>query len=259
MLERVYDTIQGILFHEFPKNNNGQAVVYDRPVTGFYIGDVGVKPNALSIAIKGGSSSLKDIALGLQEYEHNLTVEINAGGDNIALAERITQEATRIILSILRKHRRMWVVELCPICGKSSLTPQHFTIDHSSLLSSYVSTVNSEFSTLWQQTHPSSIAVPTIQPSNLAAEAFLRLYNDVGTGTTVSGLSSSQLSNIQRMISDNIEPVRFLYDVICNDNKPSDDATNKQLYRSGTVTVTAKELVKQTQYGPDNVPTTAYS
>jgi len=259
MLERVYDTIQGILFHEFPKNNNGQAVVYDRPVTGFYIGDVGVKPNALSIAIKGGSSSLKDIALGLQEYEHNLTVEINAGGDNIALAERITQEATRIILSILRKHRRMWVVELCPICGKSSLTPQHFTIDHSSLLSSYVSTVNSEFSTLWQQTHPSSIPVPTIQPSNLAAEAFLRLYNDVGTGTTVSGLSSSQLSNIQRMISDNIEPVRFLYDVICNDNKPSDDATNKQLYRSGTVTVTAKELVKQTQYGPDNVPTTAYS
>jgi len=259
MLERVYDTIQGILFHEFPKNNNGQAVVYDRPVTGFYIGDVGVKPNALSITIKGGSSSLKDIALGLQEYEHNLTVEINAGGDNIALAERITQEATRIILSILRKHRRMWVVELCPICGKSSLTPQHFTIDHSSLLSSYVSTVNSEFSTLWQQTHPSSIAVPTIQPSNLAAEAFLRLYNDVGTGTTVSGLSSSQLSNIQRMISDNIEPVRFLYDVICNDNKPSDDATNKQLYRSGTVTVTAKELVKQTQYGPDNVPTTAYS
>ncbi len=259
MLERVYDTIQGILFHEFPKNNNGQAVVYDRPVTGFYIGDVGVKPNALSIAIKGGSSSLKDIALGLQEYEHNLTVEINAGGDNIALAERITQEATRIILSILRKHRRMWIVELCPICGKSSLTPQHFTIDHSSLLSSYVSTVNSEFSTLWQQTHPSSIPVPTIQPSNLAAEAFLRLYNDVGTGTTVSGLSSSQLSNIQRMISDNIEPVRFLYDVICNDNKPSDDATNKQLYRSGTVTVTAKELVKQTQYGPDNVPTTAYS
>ncbi len=251
--------MQGILFHEFPKNNNGQAVVYDRPVTGFYIGDVGVKPNALSIAIKGGSSSLKDIALGLQEYEHNITVEINAGGDNIALAERITQEATRIILSILRKHRRMWVVELCPICGKSSLTPQHFTIDHSSLLSSYVSTVNSEFSTLWQQTHPSSIAVPTIQPSNLAAEAFLRLYNDVGTGTTVSGLSSSQLSNIQRMISDNIEPVRFLYDVICNDNKPSDDATNKQLYRSGTVTVTAKELVKQTQYGPDNVPTTAYS
>ena len=259
MLERVYDTIQGILFHEFPKNNNGLAVVYDRPVTGFYIGDVGVKPNALSIAIKGGSSSLKDIALGLQEYEHNLTVEINAGGDNIALAERITQEATRIILSILRKHRRMWIVELCPICGKSSLTPQHFTIDHSSLLSSYVSTVNSEFSTLWQQTHPSSIPVPTIQPSNLAAEAFLRLYNDVGTGTTVSGLSSSQLSNIQRMISDNIEPVRFLYDVICNDNKPSDDATNKQLYRSGTVTVTAKELVKQTQYGPDNVPTTAYS
>ncbi len=259
MLERVYDTIKGILFYEFPKNNNNQAVVYDRPITGFYVGDVGVKPNALSITIKNGSSSLKDIAMGLQEYEHSITIEINAGGDNIELTERVTQEATRIILSIMRKHRRMWIVDLCPICGKSSLSPQHFTIDHSSLLSSYVSAVNSEFSTLWGQTHPASITVPTIQPSNLAAEAFLRLYNDVGAGTTVAGLTANQTTNIRRMISDNIEPVRFLYDVICNDNKPSDDATNKQLYRSGTLTITAKELVKQTQYGPDNVPTTAYS
>ena len=74
MLERVYDTIKGILFYEFPKNNNNQAVVYDRPITGFYVGDVGVKPNALSITIKNGSSSLKDIAMGLQEYEHSITI-----------------------------------------------------------------------------------------------------------------------------------------------------------------------------------------
>ena len=126
-------------------------------------------------------------------------------------------------------------------------------------MSSYVSTVNSEFSTLWGQTHPASIAVPAIQPSNLAAEAFLRLYNDVGVGTTVAGLTTNQTTNIRRMISDNIEPVRFLYDVICNDNKPSDDATNKQHYRRGTLTITAKELVKQTQYGPEKVPTTANS
>jgi hypothetical protein len=33
---------------------------------------------------------------------------------------------------------------------------------------------------------------------------------------------------------------------------------NRQLFRSGTINITAKELVRQSQYGPDNVPTTAF-
>jgi hypothetical protein len=258
MLERVYDTLRGILFSELPKNAKGEAVIFDRPVSGFYIGEAGVKPNAISIVFKGASSPLKDISFGLQEFEHNVVIEINAGADNIETTERVTQEATRIILSILRKHRRMWVVDICPICEKFTLSPAHFTIDHNNILSSYATSVTNEFNTLWSETHPTTLAAPTLPDSGKAAEAFIRMYNDVGVGTTIANLPTKARNNILRMQADNVEPVRMLYDVLCNDNKSSDDATGKQLFRSGTITITAKELIRQIYFGPDNVPTTAY-
>lgn len=258
MLERVYDTVRGILYHELPKNAKNEIVIFDRPVTGFYVGEQGVKPNGISLTFKGSSSPLKDIAFGLQEFEHSLSIDISVGADSIETTERVTQEATRLVLSVLRKHRRMWVVEKCPICSKFALTPQHFTIDHNDILSSYATTVTNEFNNLWSDTHDPSISAPSLPSSGLAAEAFIRMYNDVGAGVTVTNLASSARNNILRMRADNVEPVRMLYDVICNDIKGSDDATNRQLFRSGTITIRAKELVRQLYYGPDNVPTTAY-
>ena len=258
MLERVYDTLRGILFYELPKNAKGEAVIFDRPVSGFYIGETAVRPNAISIVFKGASSPLKDISFGLQEFEHNLNIEVNVGSDNIETTERVTQEATRILLSILRKHRRIWVVDICPICEKFTLSPAHFTVDHNNILSTYVSTVTSEFNNLWAETHPANLAPPSLPDSGKSAEAFIRMYNDVGAGTSVANLSTKARNNILRMQADNVEPVRMLYDVLCNDNKSSDDATGKQLFRSGTITITAKELVRQIYFGPDDVPTTAY-
>lgn len=258
MLERVYDTLRGILYHELPKNAKDQIVIFDRPVTGFYIGEQGVKPNAISFTFKGSSSSLKDIAFGLQEFEHTITIEISVGADNIETTERVTQEAVRLVLSILRKHRRMWVVDYCPICKKFALNPQHFTLDHNDILSTYATTVTSEFNNLWNDTHDPNIAPPSLPASGLAAEAFIRMYNDVGAGVSVANLSTTSRSNILRMRADNVEPIRLLYDVICNDNKGSDDATGRQLFRNGTVVIRAKELIRQLYYGPDNVPTTAY-
>jgi hypothetical protein len=247
MLEKVYDTLRGILFHELPKNAKNQIVIFDRPVTGFYIGEQGQKPNGISFTFKGSSSPLKDIAFGLQEFEHSLSIDISVGADTIETTERVTQEATRLVLSILRKHRRMWVVESCPICNKFTLNPQHFT-----------STVTNEFNNLWSDTHNPDIAAPSIPASGLAAEAFIRMYNDVGAGVTVTNLPTTARNNILRMRADNVEPVRMLYDVLCNDIKGSDDATNRQLFRNGTITIRAKELVRQLYFGPDNVPTTAY-
>ena len=76
MLERVYDTLRGILYHELPKNAKNQLVIFDRPVTGFYIGEQGIKPNGISFTFKGSSSPLKDIAFGLQEFEHSVTIDM---------------------------------------------------------------------------------------------------------------------------------------------------------------------------------------
>jgi hypothetical protein len=258
MLERVYDTLRGILFYELPKNAKGEAVIFDRPISGFYIGEAGVKPNAISIVLKGASSALKDISFGLQEFEHTVNIEISVGADNIETVERVTQEATRILLSILRKHRRIWVVDICPICEKFTLSPAHFTADHNNILSSYTTIVTNEFNTLWSETHPTNLTVPSLPDSGKAAEAFIRMYNDVGVGTSIANLPTKAKNNILRMQADNVEPIRMLYDVLCNDNKSSDDATGKQLFRNGNITITAKELVRQIYFGPDNVPTTAY-
>ena len=161
MLERVYDTLRGILFYELPKNAKGEAVIFDRPVSGFFIGEAAVRPNGIAIVFKGASSPLKDISFGLQEYEHNVNIEVNVGADNIETTERVTQEATRIILSILRKHRRIWVVDICPMCEKFTLSPAHFTVDHSSVLNSYATTVTNEFNALWTETHPANLAAPS--------------------------------------------------------------------------------------------------
>jgi hypothetical protein len=187
-----------------------------------------------------------------------LTIDISVGADTIETTERVTQEATRLVLSILRKHRRIWVVESCPICNKFTLNPQHFTVDHNAILSTYTTAVTNEFNNLWSDTHNPDIAAPSLPASGLAAEAFIRMYNDVGAGVTVTNLSTTARNNILRMRADNVEPVRMLYDVLCNDIKGSDDATNRQLFRNGTITIRAKELVRQLYFGPDNVPTTAY-
>jgi len=50
----------------------------------------------------------------------------------------------------------------------------------------------------------------------------------------------------------------MLYDCVVSDNKPSDDGRGQALLKTGQITFTAKEVVKQTIYGPDNVPSTAY-
>lgn len=258
MVERIYDTLKGILYNDLPKNAKDQVVVYDRPIIGWYFGDRDVKPSSLSLIFYGTSTPLKDVSLGLQEYEHKITIGVDAGADNIELSERLVLEATRLVLSVLRRHRRMWVLEPCPICGKFMLSPQHYAIDHNAIFSSYSATAQTNFDNQWAETHDASVSAPNLPSSGLAAESFLRVYEAVGAGTTVSGLNTTARKNIQQMRNDYVDPIRILYDITCSDVKPSDDGRSQALLKNGTITVTAKELVKQTIYGPDNVPTTAF-
>lgn len=264
MLDRIYDTIRGILFYEMPQDNNGRVIIYDRPITAWYVGERDIKNTNLSVTLKGGRSNIKDIALGMQEFTHNISVEIDAGADNVDVSERLIQEATRLMLTILRKHRRMWIIDICPICEKFTLSPEHFLISHGDplnpgddILSSYATSVQVDYDTLWAETHPASISSPTLPNSSLATEAFLRMYEDVRNSVTVTNLSNTARKNILRMQSDLVEPIRILYDVTCNEGTFSDDATGRALMKGGSITISAKELVKQTEFGPDNVPTNA--
>ncbi len=264
MLDRIYDTIRGILYYEMPQDNNGKVIIYDRPITAWYVGERDIKNTNLSVTLKGGKSNIKDIALGMQEFTHNISVEVNAGADNIDLSERLVQETVRLMITVLRRHRRMWIVDICPICQKFTLSPEHFLIAHGNpanagddILSGYAIAVQADYDSLWQETHPASITAPTLPNSSLATESFLRMYEDVRNSEAVANLSSTARKNILRMQKDFVEPIRILYDVTCNDGTFSDDATGQALMKGGNITITAKELVKQTEFGPDNVPTNA--
>lgn len=258
MLERVFDTIQGILYNDLPKNSAGKVVVYDRPVERWLIGQRQIKPSNISVTIYGNSSPLNDISFGFQEFEHTITVDIDAGADNIDSAERVIQEAVRLMMQSLRRHRRIWVLEICPFCEKFALSPQHYTVAHNSYLSSYVSAATTDFNNRWLATHPASISAPSLPASGLATEAVFRLYEDIKNGVVVAGLPDSVKRKFLRMSADFVEPIRILYDVKTKDNDFSDNSTGNQLIKSGKITIQAKELVRIEDYGPDNVPTTAY-
>jgi hypothetical protein len=257
MLERIYDTFRGIIYYEMPKDYNGKAISFDRPITAWYYGERDVKNTNLSVTFKGGTGQLKDIALGLQEFTYKIVVEVDSGADNIEISERLTQETVRLMLSILRKHRRVWIVDICPICQKFTLSPIHFLNDHNDILDGYVTAVIADYNALWAETHPASIPPATLPDSAKATEAFLRMFEDVRNDVTVTGLSATARKNIKRMQSDFVEPIRILYDVSCNSNTFSDDSTGKALQKGGSIEITAKELVKQYAYGPDNVSTSA--
>jgi hypothetical protein len=55
-----------------------------------------------------------------------------------------------------------------------------------------------------------------------------------------------------------MKPLALELLLTCTDTKPSDDGRGQALLKNGQITLSAKELVKQTIYGPDNVPTTAF-
>ena len=257
MLERIYDTFRGILYNELPKDFNGKCIVFDRPITAWYYGERDVKNTNLSVTFKGGTGQLKDIALGLQEFTYNIVIDVNAGADNAEISERLVQETVRLLTAVMRKHRRVWVVDICPICQKFTLSPEHFINDHNDILDTYVTAVVADYNAIWDETHPPSIAPATLPNSAKATEAFLRMFEDVRNDVTVTGLSTTARKNIKRMQSDFVEPVRILYDVTCSSQVFSDDGTGRALQKGGSVTITAKELVKQYAYGPDNVSTTA--
>lgn len=258
MLEKVFDTIQGILYNELPKNSAGKAVVYDRPIERWFIGQRQIKPSNISVTIYGNSSPLNDISFGFQEFEHTIVIEVDAGADNIDSSERLIQEASRLMMQTLRRHRKMWVLEICPFCEKFALSPQHYTIAHNSILSSYVTAATNDFSAKWALTHPASITAPSLPASGLATEAVYRLFEDIKNGVVVAGLPDSVKRKFLRMSADFVEPIRILYDVKTKDNDFSDNSDGKQLFKSGKITIQAKEIVRIEDYGPDNVPTTAY-
>jgi len=256
MLERVYDTIKGILYNDLPKNGANQAIVYDRPITNWYLGDRDIIPSSMSVVLYGSTVGPKDKAYGLKEYEHRIQIACYAGNDNQETTERVVQEMARLVKEILLPHRRIWVLELCPFDGLFALSPQHYSIAHNSIILPYITQAQNNFNTAWGLTHTGT--PPTLEDSRLAAEAVRLMFLDVAGDNTPSGMNANTLNNIQTMLRDKVQPIRLLYDCYVQDLKPSNDGRGEQLLKNANFTLVAKEIQYQPDYGPDNVPTTAF-
>lgn len=260
MLEDVYETIRGILFDEWPKNNQSLPAIYDSAIKKWYFGEHAlVGTDTPAVLIKGTSTPIADEVYGAQEYQHKIDIEVYVQGAKRETSERFAQEAARLLNDILRNHRRMWVIGICPICEKSTLSPEHFVDAHNDILSSYVTSAQNSFDNIWNLTHTS--ASSTLADSALAATAFLAMYDSVVdmTDPTITNLTTEARQRIISYKSKWRRPVRLLYNVVVSDVKTSDGGEGQQLLYKATASLTATELLRVTEYGPDNVSVNSWT
>jgi len=174
MTERIYDALRGILFVQFPQNSLGQALVYDRPIKNWYLGTRNVVPNDLSIVIHGNTVNEEDYSFGYRKVTYSFDIVFYCMADDVESVTRYSTEGSRIIRNILTQHKRIWVMDVCPICNKLPTNPVHFFSDstHTAIFGSYgdltgpygpAGVAYSNFLTNWQETHysltnPGSIA-----------------------------------------------------------------------------------------------------
>jgi hypothetical protein len=259
MIEDVYETIRGILFDEWPKNNQSLPAIYDQVIKKWHLGEFTlVGTDTPAVIIKGTSTPTSDEVYGAQEYQHKIDIEVYVQGSSRQSSERFSQEAARLLNDILRNHRRMWVVGICPICEKSTLSPKHFTDSHNDILSTYVTSAQSDFDNIWNLTHTST--PPTLADSALASAAFLEMYDSVVdiTNPVIPNLSDEARQRILSYKSKWRRPVRILYNVVMGEIKTSDGGEGQQLLYKATASLSATELIRVAKYGPDNVSTDSW-
>ena len=202
MVERIYDTIKGILWTDFPKDSNGIPSVYNRRITQWLFGDKKILPAALGIIIKEPKSSFRDIGFGLRKIEYNITLEVYSSSDDKETSERVVQEAARIAQSILKNHRTLWVCDLCPICGKLPLSPIHY-IDNGVITNVGITTA-----TLPANQTSYTVAING-NPVGYPATAYIRLSKGISNRVTSTEILSCGLGISNSTYSDSNATLTF--------------------------------------------------
>lgn len=258
MVEEIYDTLQALIFLGLPKPDGVRPHIYDTPINGWYYGEREVIVGTPAITLQAGSIDIKDLSMGAREVEYKITVSLHTGKDDTNITERNVVEMVRLLESVMRQHRVIWVCTKCPFDGGVIVTPEHYTAEHTALLAPYVTAVTNDFIARWEETHAVGSA-PALEPAGVALEAFLRLYEDVRQGNPVAGLSTEYKDILLQYQRDLVDPVRLLYEVTTSVPKVSDGGTGQKFLHGAEFTISAKEVQLQTAYGPNNVPTVSWS
>jgi hypothetical protein len=258
MLESIMDTLRGIIHFELPKNQNNIPTLYTEEIRHWYYGDRSVIAETPSILFTPKNVDIKKISYNTFELTYHLTVSGWARSKTNELSERYGYELTRLIYYVLLKHHVLWVCTPCWVCKEKIFSPEHYTIKHPQIFNQYLTQSQNNFNTLWLQSHFSTDPSPTWTNSGLAVESLNLLYNDVinGVGVTNVDITIQEifLSGQQKLR----KPVVLLYDVNVTDVNPATEPKEQEILKGGEFTITAKERVIISSFGPDNVPKDYY-
>ena len=252
------ETIRAIIINDLPKDTNGNPRVFQQTIQRFYFGDTDISgAESPSVIMIASPTETKDLAFGTKELTHKIKMSCYNMNSDVEVSNRASLEMGRLIYEALLPHRLMWVMAPCPICQFKILTPAHFVLVHSSLLATYLTAAQTSFNNTWAETHLSGDTAPTLPNSGLGADAYLAMCADVNNNVTVAGLSDSAKNQIKKNFEKLRRPIHLMYDVALSDVQP--EPLGKELLHTATFTLTAKELIRQPAYGPDNVPTGTFA
>lgn len=122
------------------------------------------------------------------------------------------------------------------------------------VMESYVSTVINNIDSYWQETH-SSTSPAYYDWAGVAYQAVEMLVSDWAAGIQEGAITGNPKwgPNLNAVVSNNVQLVRYLQDIRVGDIKPSDDGMNKAFLHSAEFTMKAKEIISVDQFGPNNV------
>ncbi len=195
MVDKIYDTIKGILYTDFPKDNQGYPQVYDRIIQQWFFGNRQILPSPLGVVLRGTTSNIKDIGFGFREIEYSIKITFYSSNDDQETSERVIQEAARVAHQILKNHRTMWICDLCPFCGKFPLSPIHY-IDNGTVANVGINTC-----ILPAGTSSYNVTIPGIGLGNTAS-AYIKLTPGISGKVTVSETLSCGLGITQTSYTD---------------------------------------------------------
>ena len=332
MVEKIYDTIRGILYDQFPKDYTGTPAVYDRQIEDWFFGDRKIISSPLCVILRGTQANIKDIGYGLREIEYSIGISICSSNDDQETSERVVQEAARIAHSILKTHRSMWICDLCPFCGKFPLSPIHYidfgvitgvaiksasiattiaingtygnayvrtgyglspNVNRTEILSSglgiaqttytdsnvslnftlsggsghvgysttvmldYMNNIVTNVNNYWSETHFTS-SPSYYDWAGIAYQTITSFIEDWEAGIVTTDINLIKTNtiwtaNLNNVVNNNIDLVRYLQDIQVGDVKPSDDGIDQMFLHTAEFTLKGKEIFSVDTFGPNNV------
>ena len=267
-MQRILITSREIVRTNCPTNTGGLASIFGKPISG-YIGDRAViAENKLpAVAFDGEEMGNEFITFHAYQKDWQFSIlgytQMDEGDDAAVMLYRLTTMIERIF----RQHTKIWVFEPCFFCGADFLNPTHL-MTHSAL-SSYATTIDTEWQQRWNVTHTAqgggvTPTPPTLNDPEKYAAAYYRFFE---SGTIVSptpitftrhghSFTTSDQDLLAEYRNTYIQPVRFLSFVKTDNISYGFVAKlNNQYLRGSQIKVSAKEIDPIHIFGPNNVTT----